>query len=87
MKIPGRSNQVTLFVDEKTESKLTTQSMEPDGPPNVLVARLYLDRLGLYGQIFRFLGILSTLYVTKAGSINDTSSQTIGLQSVEEAGC
>ncbi|KAF6226435.1 hypothetical protein HO133_009301 [Letharia lupina] len=77
VKLPARSKQVTLFVDEETQSKLTTRSTGRDGQSNVLLAQLYLDRLGPYGQIFRFLGLLSTLYVMNAGPLSETSSQTI----------
>lgn len=72
--LPTRSKQVTLFVDEETGSKLSTRSMGPDGKSNVLVAQLYLDRLGIYGQIFRFLGLLSTLYVRIEGNSSETSN-------------
>ena len=68
MKFPARSKLVTLFVDGKEESQLTTQSAGEDGQSNVMLAQLYLDRLGLSGQIFRFLGMLSTLYVVNAGT-------------------
>ena len=68
MEFPARSKQVTLFVDGKEESQLTTESVGHDGQSNVMLAQLYLDRLGLSGQIFRFFGMLSTLYVVNAGS-------------------
>lgn len=77
VKLPARSKQVSLFVDGETESQLTTRSTGRDGQSNVLLAQLYLDRLGPYGQIFRFLGMLSTLYVMNAGPLNEISSQTI----------
>lgn len=66
MKLPARSKQVTLFIDGKKESQLTTESAGDDGQSNVMLAQLYLDRLGLSGQIFRFFGMLSTLYVVNA---------------------
>lgn len=75
MKLPARSKQVTIFVDKETESKLTIESMS-EGQSNVLLARLHLDRLGPYGQIFRFFGLLSTLYVLNARPLNEASSQT-----------
>ena len=87
VKLPARSKQVTLFVDEETESKLTIQSTGRDGQSNILLAQLYLDRLGPSGQIFRFLGMLSTLYVKNAGPTSETSSQTIGAQGSKGAGC
>ena len=68
MKFPARSKQVTLFIDGKEKSQLTTKSEGDDGQSNVMLAQLYLDRLGPFGQIFRFLGMLSTLYVVNAGT-------------------
>ena len=68
MKFPARSKQVTLFIDGKKESQLTTKSAGDDGQSNVMLAQLYLDRLGPSGQIFRLLGMLSTLYVVNAGT-------------------
>ena len=68
MEIPARSKLVTLFVDGKEESQLTTKSAGDDGQSNVMLAQLYLDRLSLSGQIFRYLGMLSTLYVVNAGT-------------------
>ena len=65
---PARSKLVTLFVDGKEESQLTTESGGGDGQSNVMLAQLYLDRLGLSGQIFRYLGMLSTLYVVNTGT-------------------
>ena len=32
-----------------------------------MLVQLYLDRFGIYGLIFRKLGLLSTLYVVTAG--------------------
>ena len=87
VKLPARRRQVTLFVDEETETKLTTRSTRSDGQSNILLAQLYLDRLGPYGQIFRFLGMLSTLYVKNAGPISETSSQTIGEQNGKGVEC
>lgn len=68
MKLPARSKQVTLFIDGKEESQLTTKSAGEDGQSNVMLAQLYLDRLGPSAQIFRFFGMLSTLYVVNAES-------------------
>ena len=76
MRFPARSKQIDLFVDEETESKLTIESTGSEDQSKVLLARLHLDRLGAYGQIFRFLGLLSTLYVINAGPLSEASSQT-----------
>ena len=77
MKIPARSKQVALFVDE-TGSKVTTKSTH-NGQSNVLLVQLHLDRLGPGGQIVRFLGMLSTLYVMNAGALSKTPSEVIGV--------
>ena len=76
VKLPARKSLVTLFVDEETESKLTTQRTGKDGQSNILLAQLHLDRLPPYGQVFRFFGLLSTLYVMGKGPLSETSSQT-----------
>jgi len=62
VRLPSRQNQVTIFVDSATESKPTTD-ITTDGHSNVLLAKLYLDRLSAWNRGFRFLGGLSTLYV------------------------
>ena len=79
MKFPARSKQVALFVDEETGSEVTTRSMERDGQSNVLLAQLHLDHLGFGGQIVRFLGMLSTLYVMNGSSLSKTPSEAIDL--------
>ena len=87
MKLPARSKQVALFVDQETGSKVTTRSAEHNGQSNVLLVQLHLDRLGLGGQIVRFLGMLSTLYVMNAGSLNKTPSKVIDVHDMEGSGC
>ena len=71
--LPKRK-QVTIFVDPETESKPTTASKGKSGRSNVVLATLYLDRLGVYHQVLRFLGMLSTLYVMNAAPWSETSS-------------
>jgi hypothetical protein len=72
--LPPRKNEITLFVDPETESKPTTENTT-DGHTNVMLAKLYLDRLGTINQILRFLGQLSTLYVTNIGTWSETASR------------
>ena len=70
VEIPARRKQVSLFVVEgEMEFNFTTKSIGDDGQSNVLLAELHLDRLGTYGQILRFLGLLSTIYVINAGFV------------------
>ena len=69
-----KCNQVTIFVDPETESKVTTASKGENGRSNVILATLYLDRLGAYYQVLRFLGLLSTLYVMNAAPRSETLS-------------
>ena len=71
--LPKR-NQVTIYVDTETESKPTTASKGESGRSNVVLTTLYLDRLGAYSQVLRFLGLLSTLYVMNATQRSETSS-------------
>ena len=74
--LPARKKQVTLFVDKETGSKLTTQSTGKEGQSNLLRAQLQLNHLDTWGQVYRFFGLLSTLYVINAGSLSETSSLT-----------
>ena len=76
VKLPARKKQVTLFVDKETGSRLTTRSTGDEGQSNLLRAQLQLNHLDTLGQVFRFLGLLSTLYVINAGSLSETSSLT-----------
>lgn len=61
--LPRRERELTIFVDPETESKVTTEEMT-GGHSNILLAKLYLDRLGIWHQILRCLGQLSTVYVS-----------------------
>ena len=74
VKLPPKRTQVTIFVDPETESKPTTENTAPDGQSNVFLMQLYLDRLGAFDQVLRFLGLLSTLYVMNATPWSETSS-------------
>ncbi len=76
VKIPSKNRLVTIFVDPETESKPTTESAAQDGRSNVVLTQLHLDQLGLYGQILRYAGLLSTCYVTNAPPLSEVSSQT-----------
>ena len=67
--LPPNRKQVTIFVDPETESKPTTASKAPDGQSNVVLATLYLNRLGVFHQLLRFLGLLSTLHVINARAV------------------
>ena len=69
-----KCKQVTIYVDPETESEPTTASKGESGRSNVVLATLYLDRLGAYGQVLRVLGLLSILYVMNAAPRSETSS-------------
>lgn len=81
--LPKQRKRVTIFVDPETESQPTAESTAPDGQSNVVLAKLYLDRLGRYDQLLRFLGLLSTLYVMNAEPWSESSSQNGALHSSE----
>ena len=66
--LPPNRKQVTIFVDPETESKPTIDSRAADGQSNVVLATLYLNRLGAFHQVLRFLGLMSTLYVINASA-------------------
>ncbi|KAL9120110.1 MAG: hypothetical protein Q9187_003334 [Circinaria calcarea] len=63
LQLPSRQSSVTIFVDSETESKPTTETTTPDGHSNVMLAKLYLNRLGGWGTVLRILGQLSTVYI------------------------
>jgi len=63
IRLPRRERELTIFVDQETESKVTTEQTT-GGQSNVMLAKLYLDRLGIWNQILRCSGKLSTLYVS-----------------------
>ena len=67
IKFPAGSKQVTLYIDGEDKSQLTTEFVGYNDRCNDMLAQLHLDRLGPSGQIFRFFGMLSTLYVVRAG--------------------
>ncbi|MCJ1473729.1 hypothetical protein MMC13_002380 [Lambiella insularis] len=78
--LPPGQDQVTIFVDPRTESEPTTEQ-STDGHGNVMLTKLYLHRLGIWNQILRHLGGLSTLYVKNItaevhdwSDVNDWSS-------------
>jgi len=51
-----------------------TTEITADGSNTVMLAKLYLNRLGRRNQILRHLGKLSTLYVTKMQTYNENST-------------
>ena len=83
IELPPKHEQVTIFVDPETESEPTTESRREDGQSNVILATLYLIRLGAYHRVLRTLGLLSTLYVLNAAPWSETSSQINGGQQPE----
>ena len=56
---------VDIFVDAETKSRPTLASMGAGRECNVLIATVYLDRCGITANLFRFFGLLSTLYLMK----------------------
>lgn len=54
---------MTIFVDPDTESDPTTEHITAAGKSNVILATLFLDRLGALNHVLRLIGVLSTSYV------------------------
>ena len=52
-----------------------TENMAPDGTINVMLVKLYLDRLGTLNHILRLLGQLSTLCIKNITPWTETSSR------------
>lgn len=63
MELPSGHSEVTIFVDPDTGSNPTTKHMDDAGNSNVILARLFLDRLGALNDVLRRVGLLSTSYV------------------------
>ncbi|KAH3992115.1 hypothetical protein HBI24_223120 [Parastagonospora nodorum] len=62
LKLPKGKNQVSLFVDQETETNFKTEE-ESRGSDDVFLATLSLDNLGVVNRAFFVFGFLSTLYV------------------------
>jgi hypothetical protein len=69
----SKKKEITLFVDPDSMSEPTTE-ITTDGSNTVMLAKLYLNRLGTMNQILRRFGKLSTLYVTKMQPYSESSS-------------
>lgn len=65
--------EITLFVNPDKECEPTTADATGEHS-NVLLAKLYLDRLGTTNQILRLLGLLSMLYVKNFRTLSETAS-------------
>ena len=61
--LPSGYDRVTIFVDAETESKPSIKNIGEDGQINVMLATIYLNRLGTMNRVLRRMGFLSTLYV------------------------
>ena len=72
-------NEVTIFVDSKTESIATTKTETEDGQSNVMIAKLYLNRLSTFNRLLRAIGKLSHLYITNIKPWSETSSVAHGI--------
>ncbi|KAH4800474.1 hypothetical protein HBH69_198040 [Parastagonospora nodorum] len=63
LKLPKGKNQVSLFVDQETETNFKTEE-ESRGSDDMFLATLSLDNLGVVNRAFFVFGFLSTLYVS-----------------------
>ncbi|MCJ1249552.1 hypothetical protein MMC30_006778 [Trapelia coarctata] len=72
--LPAHENEVTIFVDPQTESIATTKNETEDGHSNIMIAKLYLDRLSTFNRLLRVLGKLSYLYITNINPWSESSS-------------
>jgi len=70
--IPPGQDQVTVFVDPDTEQ--VTTNNETNGQSNVMLAKLYLDKLSRMNKILRTCRQLSTLYITNLRPVSGESS-------------
>ena len=66
LKLERRRSDVDIFVNSETESEPTTDGIDSHGHSNVLLARLFLDRLGYVNNFLRHIRLLSmsNIYLT-----------------------
>ena len=60
VELPPGQSEVTIYLDPETEAIPTTAHVDDAGHSNVMLARLFLDRLGAQNNVLRLLGLLST---------------------------
>lgn len=70
--LPPRAKEVALFVDAKTQSRVTTIG-DCSGYPSVFMTKIYLDQLGFVNNLVRSCGLLRSIYVRNIEHINKTS--------------
>ena len=77
LRLQRPQSEVTIFVDPETESKPTTDNVDSDGHSNVLLAKLFLNRLGTINNVLKILGLLSTtcIYLTNIPGSTYAESQ------------
>jgi hypothetical protein len=63
--LPKGKKEVSLFVDQTTETNFKTEEDSRDND-DVFLATLSLDHLGLVNRAFLMFGFLSTLYISIA---------------------
>ena len=68
--IPPKSKEIAIFVDARTQTKVTTSSDYHGG--TVLLTKIYLDRLGTLNTLVRSFGGLSSIYVTNVNFLSNS---------------
>lgn len=68
--IPPRSKEIAIFVDAKTQSKVTPDNNYEGG--TVLLTKIYLDRLGTVNNLVRSFGGFSSIYVSNVNRLNES---------------
>lgn len=66
--IPPKKKEIAIFVDAKTQTKVTPDNNYEGG--TVLLTKIYLDRLGAVNNLVRSFGGLSSIYVSNVNALN-----------------
>jgi len=76
LSLPPDTTQISLFCDPETNSDIKTECETDDGEGQsyVLLAKLHLDRFGLWNRVLLAAGQISTLYISKPGAVDALAS-------------
>ena len=71
--LPPHTKEIGLFVDAKTQTRVTTESAL-GGQSTVLLTKIYLDRLGPVNNLVRSFGGLQSIYIRNVDSLSEEYS-------------
>jgi len=76
LSLPPDTKQISLFYDPETNSDIKTECETDDGEGQsyVLLAKLHLNRFGLWNRFLLAAGQISTLYISQPGAVDALAS-------------